>query len=106
MKRKRHESCSAEQPGPKVAYIDCLRQSHVEEAIEYAVEMGATIINMTVDRETDAWVGRRGVQNVSSILKAAWGGQFSFHRAGAVMSLFATTQGGRNVYHAPISQRC
>ena len=77
MKRKEPESCSAERPAPKVAYIDCPRRCwhRVEEAIQYAVEMGATIINMTVDREDYAWVGKNGVQNVSSVLKAAWGGQ-------------------------------
>ena len=48
--------------------------------------MGATIINVTVDREPDA---KALFRNVSSVLEAAWGEGFSSVSVGAVMSFYA-----------------
>ena len=103
MKRKRgsRESCSAERPVPKVAYIDCPRESWhrspeaiLSKAIKHAVDVGATIINLTFDRETDVSgqlsVANLAVRKVFSVLTDAWGGPPGLHKAGAVLSLFAT----------------
>ena len=96
MKRKEPESCSAERPAPKVAYIDCPNEScsrsptAVAESIQHAVGVGATIINMTFDRPATNLSGAGGHLSLSwCILKTAWGG-FSIHKAGNVLSLFAS----------------
>ena len=92
MKRKSPECCSAARPASLVAYIDCPRYcwyrspTLVSQAIQNAVEVGATIINLTVDRGTDA---KALFGNVSTVLEAAWGGEVSCVSVGAVMSFYA-----------------
>ena len=82
---------SAERPASVVAYIDCPRQCWhrspilVSRAVQNAVDVGATIINVTVDREIDAKVL---FGNIYGILEAAWGEEFSSVSAGAVMSFY------------------
>ena len=92
MKRKSPECCSAARPASLVAYIDCPRHcwyrspTLVSQAIQNAVEVGATIINVTVDRGTDA---KALFGNVSTVLEAAWGEEVSSVSVGAVMSFYA-----------------
>ena len=91
MSRKTSESGSAGRPASSVAYIDCPRPcwirslTLVEKAVQNAIGVGATIINVTIDRETDADVLFR---TISGVLEIAWGEEFSSESVGTVMSFY------------------
>lgn len=92
MKRPYPESCSAARPASLVAYVDCPRRcwirsrNLVSQAIQKAVDGGATIINLTFDRDTDA---KEWLPNVWDVLKAAWGEELCSASVGGVMSFYA-----------------
>ena len=89
--RKTSESGSAGRPASSVAYIDCPRPcwirslTPIEKAIENAIGVGATIINVTIDREADADVLYR---TISRVLQVLWGDAFCAESVGTVMSFY------------------
>ena len=89
--RKTFESGSAGRPASLVAYIDCPRPcwirslTPIEKAIENAIGVGATIINVTIDREADADVLYR---TISRVLQVLWGDAFCAESVGTVMSFY------------------
>ena len=86
-RRASPECDSAAELPSMVAYMDCPRNRwrHAPEllsqTIQYAVEVGATILNVTVDRQTDEAI-------VFCTMSSALGNAWLAVRAGTVMSFY------------------
>jgi len=91
--RKKSDSGCAGRPASLVAYIDAPRscwirsESRVEKAVQNAIGVGATIINVTIERAADADLLFR---TISGVLRSFWGAQLSSENVGTVMSFYTS----------------